>query len=226
MCVVSRSSLMTSCWYPRMQKQFTQTPLLPERLRAAGYRTALVGKWHLPGDPMDRGFDHFFGFLDGFADHFAGSGHYRLDRQPFKDFGPNYYSTDAFTDRALQFIENPSAGEAGKPFFLYLSFQAPHNPLQAPRADILGKRGQYLGGWQAVREARFERQKVMGLVPANSTLPDPPQNLPEWKTLAPEQRDLEDLRIATYAAMIERMDAGIGRVMQRLKESGQADNTI
>ncbi len=222
MCVVSRAMMLTGKWWPRALPAFTRTPLLSEKLHAAGYRTALIGKWHLDGHPMDRGFDHFFGFLAGFADHFAGAPSYRLDREPFKNFGPGYYSSDAFTDRALDLIRT----ESPQPFFLYLSYQAPHNPLQAPREDILKYRGKYLRGWQSVREARFKRQKEMGVVPADAELPTYPQNLPAWDSLTAAQRDLEDLRMATFAAMIERMDRGIGRVMEGLQQSGKADNTF
>lgn len=223
MCVVSRASMLTGQWWPKALPQFSRLPLLSESLHESGYRTGLIGKWHLKGDPMDRGFDHFFGFLEGFADHFSGAPSYRLDRQPFRDFGSDFYSSDAFTDRAIQFVRD---GKSDQPFFLYLSYQAPHNPLQAPKADILKHRGHYLGGWQAVREARFGRQKEMGLVPADAVLPDYPQNLPEWSSLTPEQRDLEDLRMSVFAAMIERMDQGIGRLMDALKASGKADNTL
>ncbi len=226
MCVCSRASLLTGNYWPKALPAFAATPLLPEKLHDAGYRTALIGKWHLRGHPMDRGFDHFFGFLDGFSDHFAGSKNYRLDREPFTDFGPDYYSSDAFTDRAIQFVRSHQTGKADQPFFLYLSYQAPHNPLQAPKADILRHRGKYADGWQAVREARFKRQKAMGIVQANAKLPDYPQNLPQWETLTPEQRDLEDLRMAVYAAMVERMDNGIGRLLKALAESGQLDNTL
>ena len=226
MCVVSRASMLTGNWWPKALPQFAQTPLLSEKLHETGYRTALIGKWHLHGDPMDRGFDHFFGFLAGFADHFTGAASYRLDRKPFTDFGPTYYSADAFTDRAVQFIQTPSPGQAEKPFFLYLSYQTPHNPLEAPRADIMKHRGKYAAGWQAVREARFARQKELGLVPARATLPSYPQNLPDWKSLTAEQRDLEDLRMSVFAAMIERMDLGVGRVLKALTESGKSGNTL
>ncbi|MCB1211756.1 MAG: sulfatase-like hydrolase/transferase, partial [Verrucomicrobiales bacterium] len=151
MCVVSRATMLTSQWWPKMQKQFAQTPLLSENLHEAGYRTALIGKWHLRGDPMDRGFDHFFGFTGGGGDHFTGGADYRLDRAPFKDFGANYYSADAFTDRAVQFIQS---APKERPFFLYLSYQTPHNPLQASKSDIVKLRGRYAAGWQATREAR------------------------------------------------------------------------
>lgn len=226
MCVVSRASMLTGKWWPRALPQFKKTPLLSEKLRDAGYRTALIGKWHLEGDPMDRGFDHFFGFLDGFADHFAGAKSYRLNRKPFTDFGPDYYSSDAFTDRVIDFIKSPPEDRKDDPFFVYLSYQAPHNPLQAPKEDIMRHRGSYLSGWQALREARFKRQKGMGIVPAEAELPRHPENLPDWSSLTPEQRDLEDLRMSVYAAMVERMDLGIGRLLDALKHSGKLDNTL
>ncbi len=222
MCVVSRASLLTGKWWPQALPEFGRTPLLPEKLKQAGYRNALVGKWHLDGHPMDRGFDHFFGFLGGFADHFSGAPSYQLDRVPFETFPPGYYSSDAFTDRAIDFVRAP--GDA--PFFLYLSYQAPHNPLQAPRGDILKHRGRYLKGWQAIREARFEKQKKLGLIPTNAVLPSYPQNLPDWNSLSSAQRDLEDLRMAVYAAMVERMDRGIGQLLEALEKSGKLENTF
>lgn len=226
MCVVSRASMLTGNWWPRALPNFAKSQLLSEKLHDAGYRTALIGKWHLKGHPMDRGFDHFFGFLEGFADHFSGAKSYRLDRKPFTDFGPDYYSSDAFTDRAIEFIKSPPEGGDGGPFFLYLSYQAPHNPLEAPEADIMKHRGKYLAGWQAVREERFTRQKSMGLVPADAKLPAYPENLPDWNSLTAEQRDLEDLRMSVFAAMIERMDRGIGRLLDALKQTGKLDNTL
>lgn len=222
MCVVTRASLMTGKWWPSALPTFSKTVILPEALKEQSYRTALFGKWHLNGHPMDHGFDHFFGFLNGFTDHFAGSNTYRLDRKPFTRFGPDYYSSDAFADRAISFIKKPSKD----PFFVYLSFQAPHNPLQAPKADILKHRGNYLKGWQDTREARFAKQKQLGLFPAQTSLPAYPQNLPDWTSLTPAQRDLEDLRMATYAAMIERMDLALGRLISALKSSHKFDNTL
>lgn len=226
MCVISRASLLTGQWWPRALPNFPKTQLLSEKLHEAGYRTALIGKWHLPGHPMDRGFDHFFGFLGGFADHFAGSADYRLDREEFSAFTATYYSSDVFSQRAVDFITAEGGGTAQKPFFLYLSYQAPHNPLQAPREDILKHRGKYLRGWLAVREARLQRQKTMGIVASGASLPSYPSNLPDWASLSPEQRDLEDLRMAAYAAMVERMDRGIGRVVKALEDAGKAANTL
>lgn len=221
MCVVSRASMLTGKWWPRAQKDFTAMDILPEHLKSAGYRTGLIGKWHLAGHPMDHGFDHFFGFLDGFADHFAGGPSYRLDRAKFNEFGSEFYSSDALTDRALQFINRDKA-----PFFLYLAYQAPHNPLQAPREDIMKFRGRYLKGWQRVREERFRRQKEIGIVAKDAVLPAFPANLPAWDSLTPQQKDLEDLRMAVYAAMVERMDKGIGRLMDAVRAMDSSRETI
>ena len=222
MCVVSRASMMTGKWWPRALPDFTKTRLLPEKLHDQGYRCGLIGKWHLEGDPMDRGFDHFFGFLGGFADHFQGGKDYRLDREPFSGFGPDFYSSDAFTERAIDFIGDSK----DRPFFLYLSYQAPHNPLQAPREMIAKYRGRYASGWQAVREARIKRQRLAGLVSNDAPVPAYPENLPAWDSLTTAQKDLEDLRMAVYAAIIERMDQGIGRLMDHLQRVGKADNTL
>lgn len=221
MCVVSRASMLTGKWWPRAQKDFAAMEILPERLKSAGYRTGLIGKWHLADHPMDHGFDHFFGFLGGFADHFAGGPGYRLDRAKFDDFGLEFYSSDALTERAFQFIQRDKA-----PFFLYLAYQAPHNPLQAPREDIMKFRGKYLKGWQQVREDRFQRQKKLGIVPKDAVLPAYPANLPDWDSLTPQQKDLEDLRMAVYAAMVGRMDKGIGRLMDAVRSLDSTRETI
>lgn len=227
MCVATRASLLSGQWCPRIEPAAIRPPILPDRLRAAGYRTALIGKWHLHGHPLDRGFDHFFGFLGGYADHFAGGKDYQLDRAPFREFGPGFNSTDAFAAHAIDFITDaPARAAARRPFFLYLSFQAPHNPLQAPREAILRHRGRYLDGWRATRERRFARQRELGLVAADATLPAFPQNLPDWSSLSPAQRNLEDLRMAVYAAMVEQLDAAVGRVVAALDAAGHGRDTL
>lgn len=223
MCVASRASLFTGRWWPDALQGFGRHDTVPEHLRRAGYRTALVGKWHLPGHPMDHGFDRFFGFLGGFADHFAGAPDYRDDRQRFNAFGKDYYSSRNFTDRAIHLIRET---EPGQPLFLTLAHQAPHNPLQAPAADIARHRGKYRAGWRAVREARIARQRELGILPPEAPLPAPPQNLPDWDSLEPAQRDLEDLRMATYAAMIEILDRETGRLLDALEAAGRADNAL
>lgn len=223
MCVTSRASLLTGRWWPSALRGFAETDLLPEKLRASGYRTALIGKWHLKGHPLDHGFDHFFGFLGGFADHFAGSPDYRLDRDPFKDFGTNYYSSSYLADRAISFVESTPRAQ---PLFLMLAFQAPHNPLQAPPEAIARHRGKYAAGWKAVRDNRIRRQIGLGILSPDTPLPAYPENLPDWDSLTPAQRDLEDLRMATYAAMIEIIDRETGRLADALERTGRDKNTL
>ena len=171
MSVCSRLSLLTGKWWPQAEKHFSETPLLSERLHDVGYKTALIGKWHLPGNPMDRGFYHFFGFLGGFSNHFVGSADYRLDNELYNRFDDHYYSADAFSERAVEFIRQAAKGgdeEQDTPFFVYLSYQTPHNPLHAPYEDVMRNRGKYLQGWQKIRDDRFQRQKEMGILPENA----------------------------------------------------------
>jgi arylsulfatase A-like enzyme len=223
MCVASRASLLSGRWWPSALRGFEKADLLPEKFHDGGYRTALIGKWHLKGHPLDHGFDHFFGFLGGFADHFTGSSDYFLDRRPFRDFKPDDYSTVSFADRAIGFVESTPRDQ---PIFLILAFQAPHNPLQAPPEAIARHRGKYSAGWKAVRENRIRRQTDLGLLAPGTPLPDYPENLPDWASLNPQQRDLEDLRMATYAAMIEIIDRETGRLADALKRTGRDKNTL
>lgn len=225
MCVISRSSILTGRWWPNVGYGIQNGSNIAEELKASGYRTGLVGKWHLSGEPNDKGFDYFFGFLGGFSSYFEGSKDYRLNKDSFTDFGDSYYSTDAFTDRAIDFI-NKKEIRIEQPFFLYLSYQAPHNPLQAPKEDIMKYRGKYMKGWQAIRDARIKNQIKFGIINADTPLPKFPKNLPDWNSLTPEQKDLEDLRMSVYAAMVERMDKGIDKLLQALEKNGQAENTL
>ncbi|MHA7831768.1 MAG: arylsulfatase [Flagellimonas sp.] len=225
MCVISRSSLLTGKWWPQTGYGIEKGTNMALELKGKGYRTGIIGKWHLQGEPNDKGFDYFFGFLGGYSSYFEGSKDYRLNKEPFNDFDTDFYSTDAFTDQAISFIEKDK-NEKNQPFFLYLSYQAPHNPLQAPKEVIMEYRGKYLKGWKAVREARIKNQIRFGIIDASTPLPEYPDNLPNWNTLTPEQKDLEDLRMSVYAAMIERMDKGIGRVVQALQKTNQAENTL
>lgn len=161
---------------------------LAQELKATGSRTGLVGKWHLNGEPNDKGFDYFFGSLGGYSSYFEGGKDYRLNEAPFNDFGPDFYSTDTFTDHAIDFIKKYK-NINHQPFFLYPSYQAPHNPLQAPKEEIITHRGNYLKGWQAITEARTKNQIKFGIINAETPLPDYPKNLPGWDALTPEQKD-------------------------------------
>ena len=226
MCVISRASMLTGKWWPSTGESMKDAKTnLALELQKKGYRTGLVGKWHLDGEPHKKGFDYFFGFLNGYASYFEGNKEYRLNEEKFEDFGDDFYSTDEFTKRAIDFISQKKEN-AKAPFFLYLSFQAPHNPLQNRKKDIMEYRGKYLKGWQAVRDKRVKNQIRMGIIDSNTPLPSYPKNLPEWDSLSAEQKDMEDLRMAVYASMVESMDKGIGALMATLKENGADENTL
>jgi len=225
MCVLSRSSMLTGQWWPKVGYGIETVTNVAQAMKKKGYRTGLVGKWHLKGEPNNKGFDYFFGFLGGYSSYFEGSPDYRLNQEKYDDFDNGFYSTDAFSERAIEFVGSENS-ETEEPFFLYLSYQSPHNPLQAPKEDIMKYRGTYEKGWQATREARIEKQKSLGLIDPETPLPAYPQNLPDWDSLSPEQKDLEDLRMAVYAAMVERMDTGIGKLMDALKSYGKDKNTL
>ena len=187
MCVISRSSLLTGQWWPKTEYGIQKDPNIAQKLKASGYRTGLIGKWHLKGEPNDKGFDYFFGFLGGYSSYFKGSQDYRLNKAPFNDFGDDFYSTDAFSDHAIRFIKKDTKDQ---PFFLYLSYQAPHNPLQASKEEIIAYRGTYLKGWQAIRKVRIKNQIRLGIIDPDTPLPEYPENLPDWNTLTPEQKDM------------------------------------
>ena len=200
---------------------------IAEALQSADYFTAITGKWHVGSDPsqwpLERGFDRFYGTPQG------GGHHYR--NLPGRDLVLNdtvipmpedWYSTTAFTDHALQFIDE--GVEAERPVFLYLAYTAPHWALHAPKKEIEKFRGRYADGWQPVREARFERQMEMGLFPQHTKLSPQDSQVPEWAKV--KDQDEMDLRMATHAAMVHLIDQGVGRVVSKLKELGQLENTL
>lgn len=198
---------------------------LPAVMKANGYRTLMTGKWHVSRHPMERGFERFFGHEEGGCNYWTGSGRIQLDSTPYTP-GEDFYSTNAFTDFAIQFLDEAIEKDANQPFFLYLAYTAPHASLQAPVEDIAKYRGKYLTGWNYIKQKRFNKVVEMGLVPPDTKLTPWPENLPDWNELSDAQKDMEDYRMATYAAMIDRMDQNIGRVFEWLKSNGKWDNTI
>jgi arylsulfatase A-like enzyme len=216
-----------------------QSHSIAELLRDGGYRTSMVGKWHLglapEQGPNQRGFQHSFTMLEGGGVHFKpapGSSAmveqitYRENGQPV-ELPEDFYSTDFYTDKLIAYLQ---AGEgSGKPFFAYAAYTAPHWPLQAPDTYIDKYRGRYDGGYDAVRLARIERMKEMGLLPAEfqpaATLPATPQ-LPGWDQLSADQKQVEARKMEIYAAMVDNLDHNVGRLVDYLRQSGQLDNTL
>jgi arylsulfatase A-like enzyme len=210
-----------------------------EALRSAGYRTAMSGKWHLSNAiitkkqvnhltnepfwndaikrtwPHARGFDSFYGIIIGCVDFFDPFSLTRND-QPIFDPPPKaFYLTDAITEEAVNQIK--AGGE--KPLFLYVAYTAPHWPLHARPEDTPKYKHRYSDGWQKVREARYKRQIELGIV-------DPKWQLPPAEPEMEQQQDDNPQRMAVYAAMIDRMDQGIGKILDTLEETKQAENTI
>jgi len=136
----------------------------------------------------------------------------------------NFYTTDAFTDYSIDRLEEYR--NENKPFLLYMPYTAPHYPLHAWPADIAKYRGKYKIGWDILRRQRYERQIKMGLIDAKYKLSPRDEGVPSWESLSESQKDQADLKMAVYAAMVDRMDQGIGRVFAKIKELGKWENTL
>jgi arylsulfatase len=249
-CCPTRASLMTGLYQhqagvgdmvntrtqPAYEGYLNQNCVtIAEALKAGGYTTLMAGKWHIGQAPehwpVKRGFDHYFGLIDGASSYFNPAMPYRpnqkltiaLDDKEFTP-GPNWYSTNAYADYAVKFIDGNK--NTGKPFFLYMAFTSPHWPIQALPEDIAKYKGKYMMGWDKLREARLARQKAMGILPQDAKLSPRDSNVPDWDSLSPEEKDKWDTKMAVYAAMIDRMDQNIGRIRAKLKELHQDKNTI
>jgi arylsulfatase A-like enzyme len=212
----------------------TDSPTMPELLRAGGYRTMMCGKWHLGERPTEwpvrRGFDRSFVLLSGAMNYYGGESTgprspMALDDQRFVPPHGGFYSTDAFTDHGIEFLGE--AKDKRQPFFLYLAYNAPHWPLQAPAEEIEPYKGKYDAGWQPTREARYRRMVELGIVPANTGMAKMDRGKqPPWDQLTDAQRREWAMRMEVYAAQVTRMDRGVGRVLDALHQLGVADNTL
>jgi arylsulfatase A-like enzyme len=200
----------------------TRALTIAERLTPAGYQTFMTGKWHVGYDdgerPPQRGFDRFFGMIGGADSYWAPK--LREQDEPFT-VPQNFYATDAFTRRAMEFIQDR---DPDRPFFLYLAFNAPHSPLHARDEDVqrIGRR--YEVGWDVIRRQRFERMKQLGILPAHAQLPPRHPQSRSWEDEPDKPRRIE--RMTKYAAMVERMDWNIGRLLKLLDDERLTDNTL
>ncbi|MCA8995076.1 MAG: arylsulfatase, partial [Planctomycetaceae bacterium] len=223
-CETTRATLLTGRYAPEVGVAKLQNSItLAEGLRTAGYTTLMTGKWHMDSEPTERGFDKYFGHLSGATNYFTGDETFRLNGRPFEVPDSGFYTTDANTDYAIQFIRE---SERDKPFFLYLAHNAPHYPLQAPQADVEKYLERYEMGWDQVREQRLARMKQLGIVSRDQTLSPRPEDVPAWDSLSPEQKKREVLMMATFAAMVDRVDQNLGRLVAELKALGEFDNTL
>ncbi len=204
---------------------------IAEVLREAGYRTYLGGKWHLGYHgqhkwPNQRGFEKFYGSIAGATSYFRPSGLRSVSLNndilpPPTD--PDYYTTDAFTDYLIKFIEEQ---DDDTPFFGYLAFTAPHWPLHAREEDIRKFVGKYLDGWDALRAERWQRQLAMGVVKPEWGLSQRDDGARSWNMLTDQQKNELDYRMAVYAAMVHRMDYNIGKLLDFLEKRGELENTL
>ncbi|MCB1091948.1 MAG: sulfatase-like hydrolase/transferase, partial [Verrucomicrobiae bacterium] len=224
-CHSSRVSLLTGRWCRQAgDESLHRAVTIPEVLAPAGYFTAMAGKWHLSQQPTDFGFQRYFGHLSGSTNYYRGDKTFRLNGEPFTVPEEGFYTTVANVDHALQFLGE--ARETNQPWFLYLAFNAPHAPLQPLEADYKKYLGRYDEGWDAMRAKRLARQADLNLF-GQTLEPSPrPEHIPAWDSLKPEIQHWESRRMAAYAALIDRVDQEVGRLVTDIEGHGELENTL
>jgi len=247
----SRATLLTGAYaqYSGYDKTFTE-PLknvvtLGEVLREAGYRTLWSGKHHGKDNPIFRGFDRYYGLKDGACNHFnpgnqrSGEGvparkerngektnrAWCIDSTMYEPYTPeekDFYTTDYFTNYAIQWLDEYK--DENKPIFLYLAYTAPHDPLMAWPKDIAKYKNLYNSGYEPIRESRYEKQLSEGLISEKYKLTK--ATYTPWAKLSQQEKESEAKKMEVYAAMIDRMDQNIGRLLKKLRETGLDQNTL
>ncbi len=202
---------------------------LAEVFQQAGYSTYMAGKWHISksitpdGDksnwPLQRGFQRFFGTLNGSGSYYDPGT--LVSGNKFIAPGKDFYYTDAISDTAVKFIQDHPKET---PFFFYVAYTAAHWPLHAPENEVQKYNGMYDKGWDAIREQRFEKLKKLGIISDKCVLTERSPEVPAWKDET--MKEWQVRRMEVYAAMIDRMDQGVGRILSALKEKGELDNTV
>ena len=257
-CWPSRGALLTGYYAQQIRRDTVQgvqsggrgirpdwARLLPELLKAQGYHSYHSGKWHVDGMPVAGGFEHSY-YVEDLNRYFNPKVLYEDDQKlPAVEPGSGYYITTAIAEHAIKYLKEHAEKHAGEPIFENIAFNAPHFPLQAPPEDIAKYKGRYDEGWNLTQQARYEKQKGMGLI--HNALPSmerdvgPPYAFPEsieklgpgeinrplpWVELTSEQRDFQSAKMSIHAAAIDRMDQEIGRVIEQLKAMNAFDNTL
>ncbi|MDD4869022.1 MAG: arylsulfatase [Kiritimatiellae bacterium] len=223
-------------------------PLLPKLLQPLGYRSYHSGKWHVDGKPVEQGFDKSFDYTDSDY-HFIPETKMAEIEKPLQSAGSEegYYASTAIADNAIRQLREHAEKYSDKPFFEYVAFTEPHFPVQAPKRDIDRYRDAYLKGWDQVRQERWKRMKEKGIVNCELSKLDSdivpgwnlkPEQLQErigpgeagfaipWDTLTEEQKRLQATKMAVHAAMVDRIDQEIGRILDQLKTMKAYDNTV
>lgn len=219
---------------------------IAEVMKEAGYRTGMVGKWHvaetplrnnqkdglnhqvfyddfasLDNYPVNRGFENHYGIIYGVADYYDPFSLVDGDK-PITNVPKDYYITNALTDTAVAYVNNYARGDA--PFFMYLAYTAPHWPLHALPEDIAKYENTYKVGWDSIRNRRYERMKELGIFPDSNDFLSPRHFQDKWENNPTQEWDARAM--AVHAAMIDRVDQGIGELLEALKKNGQLDNTL
>jgi len=209
---------------------------MPQLLNDAGYHTYMVGKWHLGKSPdkipAARGFERDFSLLDGAGSYWDMTNFTALtpnslfteDGKYLTKLPKNYYATKTYTDKLISFID--ADHKDGKPFFAYVSHQAPHDPYHLPRDWRDRHVGQYDCGWDVIRQQRFDRQKELGIISDSANLAERMWFIPDYSLLAPAARAVMGRKMELYAGLVENLDYHIGRLIDHLKEIGEYENTI
>jgi arylsulfatase A-like enzyme len=254
-CWPTRAALLTGYYAQQVRRDFLTHPLagemtrppwamlLPAMLRTAGYRSYHSGKWHIDGMPLQNGFDRSY-LLEDQGRFFSPLAHYE-DDQPLPPVPPGsgYYATTAIADRAIAHLADHQRAHAGTPFFQLVAFTAPHYPLHALPEDVARYRDRYLGGWDDVRNDRWSRMQDLGLVRGPLSAVEyevgPPYDFPwdifgpgeinrpkPWPLLTDGQREFQAMKMSLHAAMVDRMDREVGRLLHQLRAMDVLDDTL
>ena len=251
-CWSSRAALLTG-YYPQqvnrdpMGDRPKWAALLPELLQPAGYRSYHSGKWHVDGPVLAGGFDRSYHLED--PNHNFSPTDHRLDDHPMPrpSAEETYYSTRFIASRAVDWLAEHEADHRDRPFFLYVAFTSPHFPLQALPEDIARYRDRYRAGWDALRRERWERQRQLGVLTGELS-PRDPATIPDWNpseevlrrrigpgevghavawdSLTPDKREFQAGKMAIHAAMVDRIDREVGRIIAKLQATGHFDDTL
>lgn len=252
-CVATRASLLTGLYPQQLASPYGRhlqggqgDVTIAEILRMGGYRTLMSGKWHSGSEdgerPVHRGFDRFWGLLSGCSNYFnpgerragepqpvhktpGGRRPWGDDEKvmfPYTPEDPDFYATDAIADHAVGFLE--TYGHEEQPFFLYMPQCAPHFPMQAREEDIARYEGKYLCGWDELRRRRYDELLRLGLIDKRWGVSERDDLCPRWEDATDRERWTR--KMAVYAAMVDRMDAGIGRVLDKIRELGKEEDTL